>query len=66
MLTHICQLFDLSADRYFGEPQASAPGKSANFDGLQGRAFAPFLRQEASTAVVLVDFLEPNVTERYL
>src|ERR1035438_9367258 len=35
------------------EPGASAPGKSANFEGLQGRAFAPFLRQEASTAVVL-------------
>jgi hypothetical protein len=36
------------------EPGASAPGKSANFEGLQGRAFAPFLRQEASTAVVLI------------
>src|ERR1039458_9423308 len=36
------------------EPGASAPGKTANFEGLQGRAFAPFLRQEASTAVVLV------------
>src|ERR1019366_10318757 len=36
------------------EPGASAPGKSANFECLQARAFAPFLRQEASTAVVLV------------
>ena len=36
------------------EPGASAPGKSANFEGLQARAFAPFLRQEASTTVVLV------------
>jgi hypothetical protein len=36
------------------EPGASAPGKSANFEGLQSRPFAPFLRQEASTAVVLV------------
>jgi hypothetical protein len=35
------------------EPGASAPGKSANFECLQARAFAPFLRQEASTTVVL-------------
>src|ERR1035441_9049477 len=38
------------------EPGASAPGKSANFEGLQAPAFAPLLRQEARTTVVLEHF----------